>query len=55
MTESKADAIESLAKLNEVIDGEAGRMANDPGLPGGDFDWAAYVAKVEDEAKRAAG
>lgn len=41
--------------LRELIDGEAGRMANDPGIPGDDFDWPGYVATVDAAARQAAG
>ncbi len=37
----------------EAIDGRGGRYAGDASLPGDDFDWATYVAKVEAAARAA--
>jgi hypothetical protein len=37
-----------------MIDGRAGRFADDPSMPGKDeIDWPAYVAKVEAAARLA--
>lgn len=42
--------------VRELIDGRAGRMPDDPGLPdGSEIDWPAYVGKVADAAERFAG
>jgi len=40
--------------VRETIDGAAGRMPGDPNMDAG-YDWPAYVAKVEQEARSAAG
>ena len=42
--------------VRELIDGEAGRFAGDPSMPGSDeIDWAAYRAKVQAAAEAVAG
>jgi hypothetical protein len=40
--------------VRELIDGRAGRRAEDPNMDDG-YDWPAYVAKVEAAARSAAG
>jgi len=42
--------------VREMIDGQAGRFADDASMPGGDeIDWPAYVSKVEAAARSAHG
>jgi hypothetical protein len=40
--------------VRELIDGRAGRRAEDPNMDDG-YDWPGYVAKVEAAARSAAG
>ncbi len=55
MTVETARHAGHLDLLRELLDGQAGRFADDPSLPGDDeFDWPAYVATVDAAARAAA-
>lgn len=41
--------------VRELIDGAAGRFAGDASIPGDDFDWPRYIAKIEEAATLASG
>jgi len=56
MTVETARHAGHLDVVREMIDGQAGRFADDGSMPGGDeIDWPAYVSKVEAAARSAHG